>query len=87
MKSRSRYFATSLIVCLSIGIFAVAGYLHAAESDKEMQEGKTAIMEGAKKMMEATNMKTVSLKQYTAHFGNSSQSEGGMRCPVRYRTR
>jgi len=52
MKSRSRYFATSLIVCLSIGIFAVAGYLHAAESDKEMQEGKTAIMEGAKKMME-----------------------------------
>jgi hypothetical protein len=56
MKSRSRLLATSLIVCLSIGIFAVAGYLQAAETDKGVQEGKTAIMEGAKKMMDGNKM-------------------------------
>ena len=46
MKNRNRYFATSLIVLLSIAIFAIAGYLQAAETDKGTQEGKTAIMEG-----------------------------------------
>jgi len=56
MKNRNRYFATSLIVFLSIGIFAVAGYLHAAESDQGIQEGKAAIMEGAKKMMDGNKM-------------------------------
>jgi hypothetical protein len=56
MKSRSRFLATFLVVCLAIGIFAVAGFLHAAESDKGMQEGKTAIMEGAKKMMDGSKM-------------------------------
>ena len=56
MKNRSRYLATSLIVFLSIGIFAVAGYLHAAENDQEMQAGKMAIMEGAKKMMDGNKM-------------------------------
>jgi hypothetical protein len=56
MKNRSRYLATSLIVCLSIGIFAIAGYLHAAETDQGMQAGKMAIMEGAKKMMDGNKM-------------------------------
>jgi hypothetical protein len=56
MKSRSRYFATSLVVCLSIGIFAIAGYLHAAETDQGLQAGKMAIMEGAKKMMDGNKM-------------------------------
>ncbi len=55
MKSRSRFLATSLIVCLSIGIFALAGYLQAAE-EQGMQEGKAAIMEGAKKMMDGNKM-------------------------------
>jgi len=55
MKSRSRLLATSLIVCLSIGIFAVAGYLQAAE-DQGTQQGKAAIMEGAKKMMDGNKM-------------------------------
>ncbi len=52
MKNRSRYFATSLIVFLSIGIFAVAGCLQAAQDDQGIMEGKKAITEGAKKMME-----------------------------------
>jgi len=52
MNSRSRYFATSLIVFLSIGIFAAAGYLHAATSDEAMMRGQKAMMEGAKQMMD-----------------------------------
>ncbi|MFZ0932324.1 MAG: hypothetical protein WAN11_27240 [Syntrophobacteraceae bacterium] len=56
MKNRTRYFATSLIVCLSIGIFAIAGFLQAAESDKGTQEGKKAITEGAKQMMDGNKM-------------------------------
>jgi len=55
MKSRRRFLAISLIVCLSIGIFAAVGYLQAAD-DQGMQEGKTAIMEGAKKMMDGNKM-------------------------------
>ena len=56
MNKRSRYFATSLIVFLSIGIFAAAGYLHAAQSDEAMMQGKKAMMEGAKKMMDGNKM-------------------------------
>ena len=56
MKSPSRFLATSLIVCLSIGIFAIAGHLQAAEMDKGMEAGKAAIMEGAKKMVEGNKM-------------------------------
>ena len=48
--------ATSLIVCLSIGIFAIAGFLQAAESDKKIQEGKKSIMEGAKQVMDGNKM-------------------------------
>ena len=55
MKNRSRYFAVSLIVFLAVGIFAVAGILHAA-TDQGIQEGKQAIMEGAKKMMDGNKM-------------------------------
>ena len=55
MRNRSRYLASSLIVFLSIAIFAVAGYLQAAE-DPGMQAGKTKIMEGAKKMMDGNKM-------------------------------
>ena len=56
MKNRSRYFATSLIVFLSIGVFAAAGYLLAAESGPGTMEGQKAIMEGAKKMMDGNKM-------------------------------
>ncbi len=56
MKSPSRFLATSLIVCLSVGIFAIAGFLQAAESDKKIQEGKKAITEGAKQIMDGNKM-------------------------------
>ena len=56
MKSRSRFLAISLIVLLSIGVFAVAGYVQAAESDQGMKAGQKAIMEGAKKMMDGNKM-------------------------------
>jgi hypothetical protein len=56
MKSRSKFLATSLIVLLSIGVFAAAGYLQAAESDQGVKEGQKAIMEGAKKMMDGNKM-------------------------------
>ena len=55
MKSRSRFLAISLIVFLSIGIFAVAGYLQAADN-QGMQAGKSAMMEGAQKMMDGNRM-------------------------------
>jgi hypothetical protein len=55
MKSRSRFLAISLIVCLSIGIFAIAGFLQAAETDK-VQEGKKSITEGAKQIMDGNKM-------------------------------
>ena len=55
MKSRSRLLATSLIVCLSIGIFAVAGYLQAAEG-QGMAAGNKAMVEGAQKMMGGNKM-------------------------------
>ena len=47
--------ATSLIVLLSIGVFAFTGYLQAAD-DQAMMQGKAAMMEGAKKMMEGNKM-------------------------------
>src|SRR5208337_4238228 len=56
MKNRTRYIATSLIVCLSIGIFAIAGFLQAAESGMGTQEGKKAITEGAKQIMDGNKM-------------------------------
>jgi hypothetical protein len=56
MKNRTRYIATSLIVCLSIGIFAIAGFLQAAESGAGTQEGKKAITEGAKQIMDGNKM-------------------------------
>jgi hypothetical protein len=56
MKNLNRYFATSLIVFLTIGIFALAGYSRAAETDQGIQQGKMAIMEGAKKMMDGNKM-------------------------------
>ncbi len=52
MSKRSKYFATSLIVFLSIGIFAAAGYVQAAQSDEAMMKGQKAMMEGAKQMMD-----------------------------------
>ncbi|SPF49415.1 exported hypothetical protein [Syntrophobacter sp. SbD1] len=48
MKNRSKLFATSLIIFLSIGIFSVAGVLQAAEADHACQ----AMVEGAKQMMD-----------------------------------
>ncbi len=64
MMNRSRYFATSLIVFLSIGIFAAAGYLYAAQSDEAMMKGQKAMMEGAKQMMDGnkTIMETMEKK-------------------------
>jgi hypothetical protein len=56
MKSPSRFLITSLIVCLSIGIFAIAGVLQAAESGKGLQEGKKAITEGAKQIVDGNKM-------------------------------
>jgi hypothetical protein len=56
MKSRSRHFATSLILFLSIGIFAAVGYLCAAETGQSTQEGKQAIMEGAKQLLDGNKM-------------------------------
>ena len=56
MKSPSRFLATSLIVFLSIGIFAIAGFLQAAESDKGIQEGMKATMEGATQIMDGNKM-------------------------------
>lgn len=56
MKSHKRFLVTSLIVCLSIGIFAITGLLQAAESEKKIQEGKKAIMEGAKQIMDGNKM-------------------------------
>jgi hypothetical protein len=56
MKNRNRYFATFLIVSLFIGIFAFAGFLQAAESDKAIEEGKKTIMEGAKQIMDGNKM-------------------------------
>ena len=53
MKSRSRFWAISLIVFLSIGLFAVAGYLQAAD---DHQAGTKAMMEGAQKMMNGNKM-------------------------------
>ncbi len=55
MQNRSRFLAISLVVFLSIGIFAAAAYVQAAD-DQAMQAGKTAIMEGAKKMMDGNKM-------------------------------
>ena len=55
MNNRSRYLATSLIVFLSIGIFAVAGYLQAAEG-QGMAAGNKAMVEGAQKMMGGNKM-------------------------------
>jgi hypothetical protein len=52
MSKRSRYFATSLIVFLSIGIFAAAGYVQAAQGDEAMMQGQKAMLEGAKQMMD-----------------------------------
>ncbi len=56
MKSLTRCFATSLIVFLTIGIFAFVGSLQAAESDQGIKEGQKAMMEGAKKMMDGNKM-------------------------------
>jgi hypothetical protein len=56
MKSNKRFLATSLIVCLSIGIFAIAGFAQAAESEKKIQEGKKEILEGAKQIMDGNKM-------------------------------
>jgi len=58
MKSRSRYFAISIIVFLSIGIFAAGGYLYAAQG--ENAHDKAAIVEGAKQMMDG-NKKVVDI--------------------------
>ena len=55
MKSRSRFLAISLIVFLSLGIFAVAGYLQAAEG-QGMAAGNKAMVEGAQKMMGGNKM-------------------------------
>jgi hypothetical protein len=56
MKSNKRFFATSLIVCLTIGIFAVVGFVQAAESEQKTQEGKKEILEGAKQIMDGNKM-------------------------------
>ena len=56
MKSPSRFLTSSLIVCLSIGIFAIAGVLQAAESGKGLHEGKKAITEGAKQIVDGNKM-------------------------------
>jgi len=56
MNSRSTFLATSLIVVLSLGVFATGGYLQAAESDQGTEQGKQTIMEGAKQIMDGNNM-------------------------------
>ena len=55
MKTRSGYFAISLIVFLSIGIFTAAGCLQAADT-QGMQTGNKAMLEGAQKMMDGNRM-------------------------------
>lgn len=54
MKSRSRILAISLIILLSIGVFTVAGFVQAAESDQGNQGDQKAIMEGAQRMMDGS---------------------------------
>jgi hypothetical protein len=60
MKSSIRYLAFSLIIFLSIGVFAVAGYAQHEKSDNAIE----AITEGAKKMMDGnkTIMDTMTKK-------------------------
>ena len=55
MKRNNRFLAT-LIVCLSIGIFGITGFLNAAETETKTQEGKKSIMEGAKQIMDGHKM-------------------------------
>ena len=57
---KGRNFAICLIVILSIGIFAVAGYLRAAETDSAYQsiaEGAKQMMDGNKKIMDILEKK------------------------------
>jgi hypothetical protein len=56
MNSRSTFLATSLIVVLSLGVFAIGGYLQAAESDQATESGKQAITEGAKQLLDGNKM-------------------------------
>ncbi len=64
MKNRSRFLTTSLIVLLTIGVFAIAGHLQAAEMEQGTMAGQKAMMEGAKKMMDGNKiiMDTVAKK-------------------------
>ena len=64
MKNRMMYFTTSLMLFLSIGVFAMAGYSQAQQGDQAIMEGQKAIMEGAKQMMDGTKeiMGTMSKK-------------------------
>jgi hypothetical protein len=64
MKSRNRYFASLIIVFLSVGIFAVAGYLYAAGHETS----DNAITEGAKQMLEG-NKKVVDIMTKKEHEG------------------
>ena len=55
MKINNKFLAI-LIVCLSICIFGIAGFLHAAESAMKTQEGKKSMLEGAKQIMDGNKM-------------------------------
>jgi len=55
MKRNNRFLAT-LIVCLSVGIFGITGFLNAAESEMKTEEAKKSIMEGAKQIMAGHKM-------------------------------
>jgi hypothetical protein len=56
MTGRSRCLSFSLIVFLSVGIFAFAGCLQAAESEQATLQSQKAIVEGAKQMLDGNKM-------------------------------
>jgi len=66
---KGRNFAIILIVILSIGTFAVAGYLYAAETDaayQAMVDGAKQMMDGNKKIMDIMAKKGIKDAELTA---------------------
>jgi len=66
---KGRNFAITLTIILSVGIFAVAGYLHAAENDaayQAMVDGAKQMMDGNKKVMDIMAKKGIKDAELTA---------------------
>jgi hypothetical protein len=53
MRIQTRYFTMFLFVFLFIGIFGFVGFMQAAGTNETIQEGQKAMMEGAKKIVDA----------------------------------